>query len=96
VFGPIVVWSFVGTGLYAWHRRPASRVGLLMLGPVLVALNGAVAVYLLALTQVDVTDSELAELKRLQVWGKLGPLFNPLYVGNAFTSAVGFAFLIVL
>jgi hypothetical protein len=30
VFGPIMVWSFVGTGLYAWHRRPASRVGLLM------------------------------------------------------------------
>lgn len=30
VFAPIVVWSFVGTGLYAWHRRPASRVGLLM------------------------------------------------------------------
>jgi signal transduction histidine kinase len=30
VFGPIVMWSFVGTGLYAWRRRPASRVGLLM------------------------------------------------------------------
>jgi signal transduction histidine kinase len=28
--GPIVVWSFVGTGLYATHRRPGSRVGMLM------------------------------------------------------------------
>jgi signal transduction histidine kinase len=30
MFGPLVVWSFVGTGLYAARRRPASRVGVLM------------------------------------------------------------------
>jgi signal transduction histidine kinase len=30
VFGPVVGWSFVGTGLYAWKRRPESRFGLLM------------------------------------------------------------------
>jgi signal transduction histidine kinase len=30
VFGPVVGWSFVGTGLYAWGRRPESRFGLLM------------------------------------------------------------------
>src|SRR5688572_24930670 len=30
VFGPVVGWSFVGTGLYAWRRRPDSRLGLLM------------------------------------------------------------------
>ena len=30
VFGPVVGWSFVGTGLYAWRRRPESRFGLLM------------------------------------------------------------------
>jgi signal transduction histidine kinase len=30
VLGPIVVWSFVGTGLYATHKRPGSRVGVLM------------------------------------------------------------------
>src|SRR5215217_3226953 len=30
VFGPAVGWSFVGTGLYAWRRRPASRTGALM------------------------------------------------------------------
>jgi signal transduction histidine kinase len=30
VFGPAVGWSFVGTGLYAWRARPASRIGLLM------------------------------------------------------------------
>jgi signal transduction histidine kinase len=27
---PVVSWSFVGTGLYAWRRRPDSRVGALM------------------------------------------------------------------
>jgi signal transduction histidine kinase len=31
VFGPAVGWSFIGTGLYAWRRRPESRVGELMI-----------------------------------------------------------------
>jgi signal transduction histidine kinase len=30
VFGPAVGWSFIGTGVYAWHRRPESRTGALM------------------------------------------------------------------
>ena len=30
VFGTAVGWSFVGTGLYAWRRRPESRFGVLM------------------------------------------------------------------
>jgi signal transduction histidine kinase len=30
VFGPLVGWSFVGTGLYARQKRPESRTGTLM------------------------------------------------------------------
>ena len=30
VFGPLVGWSFIGTGLYAHGRRPDSRAGTLM------------------------------------------------------------------
>ena len=30
VFGPLVGWSFIGTGFYAWQRRPESRFGMLM------------------------------------------------------------------
>jgi signal transduction histidine kinase len=30
VFGPLVGWSFIGTGLYAQRRRPDSRAGALM------------------------------------------------------------------
>jgi hypothetical protein len=30
IFGPLVGYSFVGTGLYAWHRRPESHFGFLM------------------------------------------------------------------
>ena len=30
VFGPIVGWCFIGTGLYAQRRRPESRAGTLM------------------------------------------------------------------
>ena len=31
IFGPAVGWSFIGTGLYAWRRRPDSRTGALMI-----------------------------------------------------------------
>jgi signal transduction histidine kinase len=31
VFGPLVGWSFVATGLYVWQRRPEPRVGVLMM-----------------------------------------------------------------
>jgi signal transduction histidine kinase len=30
VVGPAVGWSYIATGLYAWWRRPDSRIGLLM------------------------------------------------------------------
>ena len=30
IFGPAVGWGFIGTGLYAWRRRPESRTGMLM------------------------------------------------------------------
>jgi hypothetical protein len=30
VFGPLIGWSFIGTGLYAWDRRPDNRFGPLM------------------------------------------------------------------
>ena len=32
VVGLTIFWSFVGTGLYAWWRRPANRFGALMTG----------------------------------------------------------------
>jgi signal transduction histidine kinase len=31
VLGPVIGWSFIGTGLYAWRRRPESRTGALMI-----------------------------------------------------------------
>ena len=30
VFGGLLGWSFIGTGLYAWYRRPDNRIGALM------------------------------------------------------------------
>ena len=30
VFGPLVGWAFIGTGLFAWYRRPENRFGPLM------------------------------------------------------------------
>jgi hypothetical protein len=29
--GPVIGWAFIGTGLYAWARRPANRFGPLMI-----------------------------------------------------------------
>lgn len=29
---PLIAWSFIGTGLWAWHRRPENRTGMLMTG----------------------------------------------------------------
>ena len=30
MFGPLIGWSFIGTGLFAWYRRPDNRFGPLM------------------------------------------------------------------
>src|SRR5918911_2312433 len=30
IFGPIIGLSFIGTGVFAWWRRPLNRFGLLM------------------------------------------------------------------
>ena len=30
VIGLVICWSFIGTGLYAWWRRPTNRFGALM------------------------------------------------------------------
>ena len=30
ITGPIIGWAFVGTGIYAWLRRPENRIGALM------------------------------------------------------------------
>jgi len=65
ILGPIVVWSFVGTGLYATHRRPGSRVGMLM-----VALGFAWCV-----AAVSLANSALAFSFGLVVGGLWGGVF---------------------
>ena len=30
VFGPLIGWAFIGTGIFAWMRRPENRFGALM------------------------------------------------------------------
>jgi signal transduction histidine kinase len=39
--GALITWSFVGTGLYAWWRRPTNRFGALMTGVGFAFLPGA-------------------------------------------------------
>jgi signal transduction histidine kinase len=70
VLGPIVVWSFVGTGLYATHRRPGSRVGLLM-----VALGFAWCV-----AAISLANSAFAFSLGLVVGGLWGGVFLHLLV----------------
>ena len=70
VLGPIVVWSFVGTGLYAAQRRPGSRVGVLM-----VALGFAWCV-----AAISLANSAFAFSLGLVVGGLWGAVFLHLLV----------------
>ncbi len=39
--GLLIGWSFIGTGLFAWWRRPASRFGPMMAGVGFLSLLGS-------------------------------------------------------
>jgi signal transduction histidine kinase len=62
---PLIAWLFVGTGLYAWRRRPDSRVGVLMV------LQG----FAFMLAALSVTDVPLLYTASLIVGGLWGGLF---------------------
>ena len=74
IFGPAVGWSFVGTGLYAWRRRPESRIGALM-----VCLGFA-----WMLSTLDAANSPLVYTVGLVVAGLWGSLF--LHIGVTFPT----------
>jgi signal transduction histidine kinase len=65
VFQPAVGWSFIGTGLYAWRRRPESRTGALM-----VAMGFA-----WLLSALDVSNSPLVYTVSLVTGGLFGAVF---------------------
>jgi signal transduction histidine kinase len=74
IFAPVVGWSFVGTGLYAWRRRPQSRIGALM-----VLLGFAWFLFTL-----DGADSPLVYTFAFVAGGLWGGVF--LHLGLSFPS----------
>jgi signal transduction histidine kinase len=74
IFGPAVGWSFIGTGLYAWRRRPESRIGALM-----ILLGFAWFIFTL-----DAADSPLLYTLGLVLGGLWGSLF--LHIGVSFPT----------
>jgi hypothetical protein len=74
IFGPAVGWSFIGTGLYAWRRRPESRIGALMV------LMG----FAWFLFTLDSSDSRLIHTVALVTGGLWGGVF--LHIGMSFPS----------
>jgi signal transduction histidine kinase len=74
VFGPLVGWSFIGTGSYAWRQRPESRIGALM-----VLLGFAWFLFTL-----DSADSPLVYTFALVAGGLWGAVF--LHIGLSFPS----------
>jgi signal transduction histidine kinase len=74
VFAPAVGWSFVGTGLYAWRRRPENRTGALMVGL-------GFAWYLFAL---DAADAPALYTLALVAGGAWGGVF--LHLGLSFPA----------
>jgi signal transduction histidine kinase len=73
-FGPAVGWSFIGTGLYAWRRRPESRIGALMV------LLG----FAWFLSTLESANSPLLYTTALVVGGLWGSVF--LHLGMSFPS----------
>jgi signal transduction histidine kinase len=74
IFALAVGWSFIGTGLYAWRRRPESRIGALM-----ILLGFAWFIY--ALTAAN---SRLVYTFALVVGGLWGAVF--LHLGVSFPT----------
>ena len=74
IFGPAVLLSFVGTGLYAWRRRPESRIGALM-----VLLGFAWFLFTL-----ESSNSPLVHTSSLVTGGLWGGVF--LHIGMSFPS----------
>jgi signal transduction histidine kinase len=74
VFGAAVGWSFVGTGLYAWRRRPETRIGALM-----VALGFAWFLFTL-----QASDAPAIYTLSLVLGGLWGSVF--LHLGMTFPS----------
>src|SRR4051794_32131861 len=74
VFAPAVGWSFVGTGLYAWRRRPENRTGALM-------VRLGLAWFLFAL---DAADAPALYTVALVAGGTWGGVF--LHVGLRFPA----------
>jgi len=66
IVGPLVGYSFVGTGLYAWRRRPESRFGLLMV------LLG----FAWFLGPLPAADAPLVFTLGIVLGGLAGPLFG--------------------
>lgn len=63
VLETLVGWTFVGSGLYAWHRRPANRVGPLMVAAGVVWLVGR------ALRQINLSIAFTGGLWIGDLWG---------------------------
>jgi signal transduction histidine kinase len=74
IFGPVVGWSFVGTGLYAWRRRPESRIGVLMI----------VLGFAWFLSILETANSPLVYTIALATGGLWGGVF--LHLGVSFPS----------
>jgi signal transduction histidine kinase len=74
IFGPAVGWSFIGTGLYAWRRRPESRTGALMV----------VMGFAWFLSMLESANWPLVYTIALAVGGVFGGVF--LHLGVSFPS----------
>ena len=74
IFAPVVGWNFIATGLYAWRRRPESRIGALM---VLLGFGWF-------LWRLGTSDSSLVYSAALVVGGIWGGVF--LHLGLSFPS----------
>jgi hypothetical protein len=86
VFGPLVGWSFIGTGLYATRRRPESRAGVLMVALGFawffnaIATSNSALLYTLGLITGGLWGGVFLHLCMTFPSGRLGPRADRLIV----------------
>jgi signal transduction histidine kinase len=94
IVGLTVAWSFVGTGLYAWWRRPASRFGALMTAVGFTYLFGALiasddsVVFTIGILLANVYYVVFAQMLLVYPEGRLERRWHARLIGAAYGFAI--------
>ena len=102
VFGPLIGWAFIGTGLFAWLRRPENRFGALMTGVGFTYCASGLIVaedswaFIVGLLFIPLPYAILYHILLAFPAGRLHGRTERILVGTAYFSAIVLATIVVL